>query len=152
MTSIHPGKSYTLQRLHLTAYKAITSFFPFLSLGSLCHQILFCASHDGISISYTGEQLCQDKIYGILTALLGSKKVHSIVWGLPTMKCFSSSSGVKWMNLLLWGKLLKRIAGMVPFPFFRLPPAFATQKSSLAASHSTPHTSVSHSTHCTSKN
>lgn len=89
--------------------------------------------------------VCQDKICGILTALLCSKEVHSIVWVLPTMHCFSSSCGVKWMNLLLWGKLLKQTAGIaeVPFPHFRLPPAFATQKSALAASHSTPHTSES---------
>lgn len=112
MICIHPGKPYPLQRLHLTTYKVITSFFLFLSLGSLCHQILFCTSHDGVSISYTGEQFCQDKIHGILTALLCSKEVHSTVCVLPTMHCFSSSCGVKWMDLLLWGKLLKQAAGI----------------------------------------
>lgn len=112
MACIHPGKPYPLPRLHLTTYKVITSFFLFLSLGSLCHQILFCTSHDGVSISYTGEQFCQDKICGILTALLCSKEVHSTVWVLPTMHCFSSSCGVKWTDLLLWGKLLKQAAGI----------------------------------------
>lgn len=121
MTCIHPGKPYTLQRLHLTVSQAITSFFLCLSLGSLCHQILFYASQDGVSISYTGEQLCQDKIYGILTALLCSKEVHSTGWVLPTMHCLSSSCGVKWINLLLWGKLLKQTAGIASSLRFHSP-------------------------------
>lgn len=93
MTCIHPGKPYTLQRLHLTAYKVITSSILFLSLGSLCHQIIFYASLDGVSISYTGEQFCQDKISGILTALLCSKEVHSTVWFSPP--CIASAATVE---------------------------------------------------------
>lgn len=44
-----------------TLYSAKAAFFLFISLGSLCHQILFYASHDGVSISYTGEQFVKIK-------------------------------------------------------------------------------------------